>query len=110
MRDIVAINASPIKRGTVDKLLRVFEKSLSNKHKATRINLYDFDFPPHGGNLEREPLKYPFIKDIRKAHAIIIATPTYWFNMPGILKNFLDMRCRAGEEVIVLDDISWVYI
>ncbi len=91
---IVTINASPKINGTVAKLLKIFEKEVVKTVLPTeiaRINLYDYDLPPHDGNLERKPLKYPFIKDIKRADAIIIATPTYWFNMPGQLKNFIDV-------------------
>lgn len=89
---IITINASPKKDGTVSELLKIFEKEVIKLGgKIKRINLYDYNFPPHSGNLEREPLQYPFIKEIKKARALVIATPTYWFNMPGILKNFLDM-------------------
>jgi len=88
---IVTINVSPKKNGTVESLLKIFEKEVKKQAVIQRINLCDYDFPPHNGNLDRKPLDYSFIKDIKNSHAIIIATPTYWFNMPGQLKNFLDM-------------------
>ena len=89
---ITTINASPKKNGTVGKMLKVFEGAAKKlKIETKRIDLYDYKFPPHTGNLKRYPLRYPFIKDIRKSHGMVIATPTYWFNVPGQLKNFIDM-------------------
>ena len=89
---ITTVNASPKKDGTVAMLLEVFEEAARGEGFAIkRINLYDYDFPPHTGNLKREPLEYPFIDDIDESCAMVIATPTYWFNVPGQLKNFIDM-------------------
>jgi len=90
-KSIVTINASPLKKGTVDKLLTIFEKEAGKQVTIIRVNLYDYAFFPHDGNLMRKPLWYPFIKDMEEADSIVIATPTYWFNIPGQLKNFIDM-------------------
>lgn len=105
---ITTINASPKKKGTVAKLLSVFEVAANRLQIETkRVDLYDYEFPPHTGNLKRWPLRYPFIKDIKKSDGMVIATPTYWFNMPGQLKNFIDVLTEYinwDENDVLLED------
>lgn len=89
---IITINASPKKDGTVGNLLHIFEiAAIQLRIRVKRINLYDYELFSHTGDLKRTPLEYPFIDDIYDSDGIVIGTPTYWFNMPGQLKNFIDL-------------------
>ena len=63
-----------------------------------RIEIYDYrDVPLYDG--DREVRDYPDaalrLKDrIRKADALLIATPEYNYSVPGVLKNALDWASR----------------
>jgi multimeric flavodoxin WrbA len=40
---------------------------------------------------------------LKKADGIILGTPTYWFNMSGLMKNFID-RLTVTEKNWMLED------
>ena len=44
-----------------------------------------------------------FQKALVEADGFVIATPTYWFNEPGILKNFIDSLTPLEENGFMLE-------
>lgn len=116
---IVGFNGSPRKYGNTFKMLKVALLAAEREGARTRlINLYDCDIRPCLGCLtdEQTSCRYPCVIDddmkwiydeILKADGIIIATPVYWYNVSGPVKNFID-RLTAFENMICLGDKSWV--
>lgn len=80
---------------------------------GSSIEIYDYrDVPLYDGDLEVRayPAAAQRLKDrIRKADALLIATPEYNFSIPGVLKNALDWVSRpygdsalAGKPVAII--------
>ncbi|MEM5798062.1 MAG: flavodoxin family protein [Candidatus Aenigmatarchaeota archaeon] len=112
MKDIfvLGINGSPHKDGSTAKLLKKFLKSVEKYGGQTElVNLAEYDIRPCLGCYSRNPklCKYPCnIKDdmqkiyplLVKSDAIAFGTPIYWFNMSGLMKNFIDrLTCFAPK-------------
>jgi multimeric flavodoxin WrbA len=102
---VVGINGSPHKNGTTSVMLKKFLSAVE-KHggKTKLINLIDYDIKPCLGCYSTNPksCKYPCVQkdDAQKLHpllikadAIVFGTPIYWFNMSGLMKNFIDRLC-----------------
>lgn len=116
---VLGINGSPRSYGNTYKLLRIALKVAELEGARTKtINLYDYDIKPCLGCLSdiQETCRYPCVIDddmkqlydeVLKADGLIIATPIYWFNVPGVLKNFID-RLTALENMIFIDGRSWL--
>jgi len=61
------------------------------------IEVFDLEgIPPFNQDLESQPpqIVKAFKAEIRKADAILIATPEYNYSMPGVLKNAIDWASR----------------
>ena len=61
------------------------------------IEVFDLEgIPPFNQDLERQPpqIVKEFKAEIRKADAILIASPEYNYSVPGILKNAIDWASR----------------
>lgn len=99
---ILAINSSPKLNGKTASFLEVFVDEAGSKGvEVERIDLYKENIPPVSGELGKN------IKQLSKlqekylaADGFVIATPTYWFNVPGVLKNFID-------SLTILEENSW---
>jgi chromate reductase len=61
------------------------------------IEVFDLQgIPPFNQDLERQPpqIVKEFKAEIRKADAILIASPEYNYSVPGVLKNAIDWASR----------------
>lgn len=99
---ILAINGSPHAHGNVAGLL---DAVLGGAQKAgaetRRVNLYDLEIVHEPGLYSEDPGKevpenmpkdgitalYP---EILRAGGLVLGTPTYWANMSGIMKDFVE--------------------
>lgn len=117
---ILGINASPRLYGNTYKLLRIALEGAKDAGAVTKIiNLYDYKIKPCLGCVsdERKACRYPCViqdDDMKELYDLIlhsdgfvIATPVYWFNVPGVLKNLVD-RLTALENMIVIDGRCWI--
>jgi len=105
---VVGINGSPFDKGTVSKLLKKFLASAKKAGAKTElINLGGKDIKHCLGCYSINPknCKYPcVVKDdmqkiypiLEKADVIVLGSPVYWFNMSGIMKNFIDRLCSTA--------------
>lgn len=76
---ILTINSSPKKGGQYEEDINPVDGRLGQKiHKLSRLQ-----------------------KLMIESDGFVIATPTYWFNMPGILKNFVD-------NLTILEENGWL--
>lgn len=99
---IIGINGSPFRDGTTVKLLNaVLNGAKGAGAKTEIIHLYELDIKPTPGNYSISPKletieKMPkddmqkIYKKLLKADGLIFATPTYWANMSGMMKTFID--------------------
>ena len=96
---LLIINASPRREGNISKMLSQAAAAAKDAGaECDVINLYDKDIRPCRGCMAcRTTLACPIRDDmasiaeaIKSADRIVIGTPCYWANMPGILKNMFD--------------------
>lgn len=115
---ILGINGSPRKHGNAYKLLTVALKAAELEGAEVRaFHIYDYDIKPCIGCLSDDvkTCRYPCVieddmkklyDEVLKANGIIIASPIYWFSVPGQLKNFID-RLTVFENMIYIDGSCW---
>jgi multimeric flavodoxin WrbA len=85
-RKALIVNASPFRESVTAKFCKTFEKGFGADY-TKQLNLHDA--PPRyseGTYTSDSPLQ----KQVLDVDVVFIATPTYWFNVPAILKAFLD--------------------
>ena len=103
---IVAIQGSYRENGVTTSMLRYATDKLSQRgHQVTYINLFEkkIDFCK-GCRKCLETAECVFKNDdmqeitrhIKNADVIILAAPTYWANMPAIVKNLFDRLSGAS--------------
>ncbi|NMC04960.1 MAG: flavodoxin family protein [Candidatus Lokiarchaeota archaeon] len=103
---IVGIIGSPRKNGASERLFNILEtevKALAPAAEIDRVILAGMKVQPCTGcdaclkgdcPLDKDD-DYPIIvAKLLAADAIIIASPVYFFNVPGLLKNFIDRSRR----------------
>src|SRR4030042_4691295 len=84
-----------LRKGSYNKALMRAAVKLAPE-EAT-IEVFDLEgIPPFNQDLERQPPQTvkEFKAKIRKADAILIATPEYNYSIPGVLKNAIDWASR----------------
>lgn len=112
---ILGINGSPHKDGTTAKLLGLVLAGAKKSGATTEIiHLYDFNIKPAPGNYSVDPkteISAKMPKDdmqklypkITKAAGLVFATPNYWANMSGVMKNFIDRLTPLENEGFQLE-------
>jgi len=116
---ILGFNGSPRKYGNTFKMLKMALLAAEREGARTRLfHLYDYNIKPCLGCLvdDQKACRYPCVieddmkeiyREILDADGIIIATPIYWYNVSGVLKNFID-RITVFENMINIEGRSWV--
>jgi len=116
---IIAINGSPRKNGKTAELLKKFLSLFKRRGaQTTLINLSDYDINHCLGCYSKSPnaCMFPCVQkdDMQKiypllldADVIILGSPIYWFNMSGLLKNFIDrLTCLAASGYLLENKIG----
>lgn len=88
-----------LRKGSHNKALMRAAVKLSPEDAA--IEVYDLEgIPLFNQDLERQPPQVvkEFKAKIRKADAILIASPEYNYSVPGVLKNAIDWASRPYED------------
>lgn len=113
---VLGLNGSPHKNGTTAKLLNLVLDGAKKSGATTEIiHLYDFNIKPAPGNYSRDPKteiisKMPkddmqkLYPKIIKAAGLVFATPNYWANMSGVMKNFIDRLTPLENEGFQLEN------
>ena len=116
---IVGLNGSPRKYGNTVLMLEVALYAARLEGAETeRIDLYDHRIQECIGCVSDNIMKcrYPCVieDDMKKIYDIILesdgaifATPIYWYNMSGVMKNLID-RLTALENMIFIDGKCWM--
>jgi chromate reductase len=84
-----------LRKGSYNKALMRVALKLAPEDAA--IEVFDLEgIPPFNQDLERRPPQVvkDFKAKIRKADAILIASPEYNYSVPGVLKNAIDWASR----------------
>jgi chromate reductase len=84
-----------LRKGSYNKALMRAAVALAPDDAA--IEVFDLEgIPPFNQDLESQPPQTvkAFKAEIRKADAILIATPEYNYSVPGVLKNAIDWASR----------------
>ncbi len=84
------INASPNTKGGTAKFVSAFTDAASKLGEVQILNLHDD--PPRcsrGPTVNEGPLS-TYQQAVLDCDALFIASPTYWFSAPAILKAFIE--------------------
>lgn len=87
--------AGSLRKGSYNKAL--LRAAVELMPKNAKLEIFDIDgIPLYNQDLEKDmPAKVKEFKEkIRRADAILIATPEYNYSFPGVLKNAIDWASR----------------
>ncbi len=97
---VLGINGSARKNGNTAKLLnKVLDYVKGEGARIEILHLIDKNIKPCMGCLAEDNCKYPCnIRDdmqdvfelLKKVDCIILGSPTYWYGLSGLMKNFID--------------------
>jgi chromate reductase len=88
-----------LRKGSFNKALMRAASELLPQNAT--LEVFDLaGIPPFNQDLERQPPQVikEFKDKIRKADALLIATPEYNYSVPGVLKNAIDWASRPHED------------
>jgi multimeric flavodoxin WrbA len=99
---LLAINGSPNKRNTLFLLEVIAEEVRKLGHEAEIIHLKDYEIRECRGcdaclkgDCSQKDDIYKVLEKMQEADAIVIGAPTYFGNVPGIVKNLIDRSRMA---------------
>ncbi len=99
---VLAINGSPNKRNTYALLEIIAEEVKKMGHEAEIINLKDYEINECigcdaclKGDCSQKDDIFKVLEKMIEADAIVIGAPTYFGNVPGIVKNLIDRSRMA---------------
>ena len=111
-KQIIVISGSLRKASYTTAVCRALVKQMNETHKTQAGNKIEFvlrdyvrELPTYDGDLDVNPATNPdthtppavvvdFRRELSEAHAVIIGTPEYNYNVPGGLKNVIDWASR----------------
>ncbi|MEM0088748.1 MAG: flavodoxin family protein [Archaeoglobaceae archaeon] len=99
---LLAINGSPNKRNTLALLEAIADEAKKLGAEVEILNLSEFSINPckgcdaclKGDCVQKDDI-YKVLEAMQKADAIVIGAPTYFGNVPGIVKNLIDRSRMA---------------
>lgn len=98
-KKVIGILGSPRKKGNIaNTLSTVLESCKSKGYDVSLINLYDYNLRYCSGCMECRSKGHCIMKDelndlasqIVSSDVVILGAPTYWANVPAIVKNLFD--------------------
>ncbi len=99
MMNILVLNGSPRRKGTVAKLLKGIANGIDEKHTVEWIDVYDLKMQPCIACMKCRPDAECVLPEddahiigrkIKDAGGLIVGTPTHWGNMSAQLKLLFD--------------------
>jgi NAD(P)H-dependent FMN reductase len=90
------VNASPHKPSVTSRFCDVFAEGFGAGY-TTWLDLHAQPPPHSDGTYERDGT--PWQQAVLATDVLFVATPTYWFNIPSILKAFLDDLTAIEEQL-----------
>jgi multimeric flavodoxin WrbA len=113
---VLVINGSSRKEGKTFQYLKEVIKGIKKeKARYQLLHLIDFNILPCLGCVSQNPsfCTFPCVvkDDMQKIYplliecsAIVIGSPSYWFSVPGNLKNFIDRLTSLEHERSLLEE------
>jgi NAD(P)H dehydrogenase (quinone) len=103
---VLVVLAHPLEESFAAAVARTVVESLQAKgHQVDFCDLYAEDFDPRLSAAERASYTTgsydataiaPYIERLLAAQALVLVFPQWWFNMPAILKGFIDRVFAPG--------------
>ena len=99
MRALV-INCSPVRNGATAEIVKIVSNELSGRYDVKNICIDDYDFSFCKGCrschntarcVQQDDIDL-IMKEFERADAIVCVAPSYWADIPGQFKAFID-RC-----------------
>ncbi len=96
----LVMNCSPVKTGATAEIARIASEQLSGKYKVKSVCIDDYDFAFCKGCRKchetaacvQQDEAELLMAEIEKADVILAVSPSYWADVPGQFKAFID-RC-----------------
>lgn len=94
------INCSPVKTGATAEIVKIVSKQLSKKYQVENICIDDYHFSFCKGCrtchntaecIQKDDIS-PIMNEFERADVIVSVSPSYWADVPGQFKAFID-RC-----------------
>lgn len=109
------INCSPVRNGATAEIVKIVAKSLSDRHDVTTLCIDDYTFSFCKGcrscHTTAECVMHDgvdrIIEEMDRADVIVCVAPSYWADIPGQFKAFIDRCtpwCNTHEPHAVLRD------
>jgi NAD(P)H-dependent FMN reductase len=96
-RTALVVNSSPHEPSITTRFCDIFTDNFGPRY-TRRLDLHKEPPPYSNGTYDNDNTKWQ--KHVIDADVLFIATPTYWFNIPSILKAFI-------EDLAAIDEILW---
>ncbi|MBX9454748.1 MAG: NAD(P)H-dependent oxidoreductase [Rhizobium sp.] len=103
---VLVVLAHPLQESFAASISRTVVSALETKgHKIDLLDLYAENFDPRLTSSERASYMTgsydlteiaPYAERLKAAEALILVFPQWWFNMPAILKGFIDRTFVPG--------------
>lgn len=104
------IHASPHQDGGTARLAKAFRDAAERVGTVRQFNLHDDPPPFSTGNMDRPEKLSAYQQAVLDCDALFIATPTYWFNVPSVLKAFIENIDGIEEDLWKLPKILGIGI
>lgn len=85
---ILGILGAHKKEGFTGQLLNTLLNAVPKEHETELLYLEDYSLKPHTG--KPNPELKTIIQKLNESDVWILAAPTYWGGLSGVMKNFLD--------------------
>ena len=100
----LVINCSPVKTGATAEIVRIISRELAKKYETKSICIDDYNFSFCRGCRSCHRTAECIIKDdiplimkeYEQADIIVSAAPSYWADIPGQFKAFIDTDALPG--------------
>ena len=98
--NVLIINCSPVKNGATAEIVKIAEECIKEKYDTTTVCIDDYKFNFCKGcrtcHSTAKCIQHDdfdsLIKEFEKADIVICVSPSYWADVPGQFKAFID-RC-----------------
>jgi multimeric flavodoxin WrbA len=107
---ICAINGSSrVKGKTAEKLDRILKDAQALGARTELIHLAQYPLKPCDGSQQpsRQPDIQKILKHVEEADGVVFGTPTYMFNMSGLMKNFIDRLLGTEAKWTLHYKVAW---
>ena len=100
MKKVLVINCSPVRTGATGEIVNIISEQLSGRYDVRSVCIDDYEFHFCKGcrtcHTTAECIQHDdvdiLIGEFEKADMIVAVSPSYWADVPGQFKAFID-RC-----------------